>query len=85
MEDSGTDEEIPLPNVKTAILSKAAGHGTCQLEVEMSEGGQRSSTLFLVFISALFFCRVCVCVFGSPSSLTEASSLLPAYLHSPVA
>lgn len=23
VEDSGTDEEIPLPNVKTAILSKA--------------------------------------------------------------
>ena len=22
-QDSGTDEEIPLPNVKTAILSKA--------------------------------------------------------------
>ncbi len=23
VEDSGTDEEIPLPNVKTAVLSKA--------------------------------------------------------------
>lgn len=27
VEDSGTDEEIPLPNVKTAILSKVWSHG----------------------------------------------------------
>ena len=26
LQDSGTDEEIPLPNVKTAILSKAQPH-----------------------------------------------------------
>ena len=29
MEDSGTDEEIPLPNVKTAILSKAFPEFQC--------------------------------------------------------
>ena len=32
-EDSGTDEEIPLPNVKTAILSKASFRVACSLFV----------------------------------------------------
>lgn len=35
VEDSGTDEEIPLPNVKTAILSKVhASMPTCQQVVQ---------------------------------------------------
>lgn len=32
VEDSGTDEEIPLPNVKTAILSKVIDY--CKWEAE---------------------------------------------------
>ena len=38
VDDSGTDEEIPLPNVKTAILSKVIDYCKYHKETKMARG-----------------------------------------------
>lgn len=46
VEDSGTDEEIPLPNVKTAILSKA-------------RNGDQWHVICLGTLQVIDYCRLC--------------------------
>ncbi len=43
MDDSGTDEEIPLPNVKTAILSKAQYVSFCLSDSVVKVQGQTTT------------------------------------------
>ena len=61
-QDSGTDEEIPLPNVKTAILSKAWNKDSAQTErkslAEVTQGRTvEQSSLSVAVIQVIDYCK----------------------------